>query len=114
MSAILPCLKIDSESHRRLTSAKSATTSAVASPSAAATSWPEQQRLALEQAKALPEQEKLFWEWTERPDIQAKLYPHRDPDQTRRDVVRLLDHQLLGVKPPGGALEADPDPACFI
>ena len=73
----------------------------------------EQQRLALEQAKTQPEQEKLFWEWTKRPDIQSKLYPHRDPDKTRRDVVRVLDHHLLGVKD-ADTLQPDPDPACLI
>jgi hypothetical protein len=30
------------------------------------------------------------------PDIQSKLYPHRDPDKVRRDVVRMLNRELLG------------------
>ena len=72
----------------------------------------EQQRLALEQSKTEPELENRFWEWTQRPDIQAKLYPNRDPDKTRLDVVRILDHHLFGSK----TIEDlhDPDPACLI
>jgi hypothetical protein len=67
----------------------------------------EQQRLALGQAKSQAELEKTFWEWTQRPDIQAKLYPHRDPDKARRDAVRFLDQHLLGVR----SAEAPPEPA---
>ena len=76
----------------------------------------EQQRLALEQAKAQPELEKLFWEWTKRPDIQAILYPNRDPDKTRLDVVRLLDRHLLGARLASATAEhePEPDPACLI
>jgi hypothetical protein len=58
----------------------------------------EQQRLSLEQTKNKETMETLFWEWTKRSDIQAKLYPHRDPDKMRRDVVRMLDRELLGVR----------------
>src|SRR2546426_580793 len=47
---------------------------------------------------------------TKRPDIQAKLYPNRDPDQIRRDVVKMLDRELLGVRPDDEADETD-DPA---
>jgi len=74
----------------------------------------EQQRLALEQANAEPEQERLFWEWTKRPDVQSKLYPHRDPDKARRDVVRVLDHHLLGINTPGEEFDPNFDPACLI
>ena len=75
----------------------------------------EQQRLALEQAKKQEELEELFWKWTKRPDIQAKLYPHRDPDKARRDAVRLLDEHFLGVRRTNnGSQEPDPDAACFI
>ncbi len=76
----------------------------------------EQQRLALDQAKGQEELEKLFWEWTKRPDIQAQLYPHREPDKTRRDVVRLLDQHLLGAKATFAVQDSnpDPDPACLV
>ncbi len=72
----------------------------------------EQQRLALEQAKSQAELEELFWQWTKRPGIQAKLYPHRDPEQTRREAIRLLDQRLLGIRT--DAPPPDPDPACLI
>jgi hypothetical protein len=73
----------------------------------------EQQRLALGQAKSQQELEKLFWEWTKRPDIQAQLNPHRDPDKMRRDVVRMLDRQLLGIRDSSNG-DPEPDPAVFI
>ncbi|HWV99201.1 MAG TPA: hypothetical protein VNZ64_05850 [Candidatus Acidoferrum sp.] len=73
----------------------------------------EEQRLALLRAKHQQELESQFWDWTKRPDIQARLYPHRDPDQLRRDVVRMLDRQLLGIVHPKGG-DPDPDPACSI
>ena len=47
----------------------------------------EHERLLLEKSRADQEQEKLFWAWTQRPDIQQKLYPNRDPDAVRRDVA---------------------------
>ncbi|HEY5913466.1 MAG TPA: hypothetical protein VJA21_23000 [Verrucomicrobiae bacterium] len=72
----------------------------------------EEQRLEFHRAKKQQELEQLFWQWTKRPDIQATLYPHRDPDKMRLDVVRLLDRELLGRKPTDGA--PDPDPACSI
>jgi hypothetical protein len=74
----------------------------------------EQQRITLERAKSEQELQKLFWEWTKRPDIQAQLYPHRDPDQTRRDAVRLLDQHLLGSKGTFALPQPDPDPACLV
>ena len=74
----------------------------------------EQQRIALDQAKGQEELEKLFWEWTKRPDVQARLYPHRDPDKTRRDAVRLLDQHLLGSRGTFPVQETDPDPACLV
>ena len=74
----------------------------------------QQARLAAEQAKTDAEQEKRFWEWTKRPDIQAKLYPTRDPDQVRRDVVRMLDRELLGIRHPTDPEETTLDPAILI
>ena len=71
-----------------------------------------QGRLAVLQAEADAQKEKEFWTWTQRPDIQEKLYPKRDPDQIRRDVVRMLDEELLGIRHP--ASEPDSDPAILI
>ena len=73
----------------------------------------EQQRLALEETKNHQELEKIFWEWTKRPDIQAQLYPHRDPDKVRRDVVQMIDRELLGIRSSNGH-DPDPDPAALI
>lgn len=75
----------------------------------------EQQRLSLEQTKNKETLETLFWEWTKRSDIQAMLYPHRDPDKMRRDVVRMLDRELLGVRN-HNHLDDEPeiDPAVLI
>jgi hypothetical protein len=73
----------------------------------------EQQRLSLEQSKNKDTLENLFWEWTKRPDVQARLYPHRDPDKMRRDVVNMLDYQLLGIQPPSDN-DTPPDPATLI
>jgi hypothetical protein len=74
----------------------------------------EQQRLALTQAKTDQQKEEEFWEWTKRPDIQAKLYPHRDPDKIRRDVDRLLSRRLLGIPDPGAEPDESADPALLI
>lgn len=75
----------------------------------------EQQRLALEETKNQQTLEKLFWQWTKRPDIQAQLYPNRDPEKMHRDVVRMLDRHLLGVSDPFDQTpEPEPDPAAFI
>ena len=74
----------------------------------------EQQRLALQTNSAKDQMEKLFWEWTTRPDIQAKLHPHRDPDKIRRDVDRLISHKLLGIPVPDAAPEEYDDPAILI
>src|SRR5438874_5550949 len=75
----------------------------------------EEARLASEQAKSDQEQERRFWEWTKRPDIQAKLYPHRDPDQIRREVVAMVDRELLGIRHPSAAPGApELDPATLI
>jgi hypothetical protein len=73
----------------------------------------EQRRLTLEETKNEQTLEKLFWEWTQRPDIRAQLYPHQDPDKMRHDVVRLLDRHLLGVRDQSSHA-SDPDPAAFI
>ncbi|HWV99085.1 MAG TPA: hypothetical protein VNZ64_05265 [Candidatus Acidoferrum sp.] len=73
----------------------------------------EEQRLAIACSKNEQELEKLFWKWTQRPDIKAKLFPYRDPDKTRRDVVRLIDRQLLGINSPYTD-DPEPEPACYI
>jgi len=73
----------------------------------------EQQRLKLELGDTAQEKEREFWEWTKRADIQAKLYPNRDPDQIRRDVVAMLDRELLGVRPIDEP-EETADPAILI
>ncbi len=73
----------------------------------------EQQRLSLELSNVTEAKEKEFWEWTQRPDIQAKLYPDRDPDQLRREVVKMLDRELLGVRPDDQPAETD-DPGVLI
>jgi hypothetical protein len=74
----------------------------------------EHERLTLERSRAVQEQEKLFWSWTQRPDIQEKLYPNRDPDTVRRDVDRLITERMLGIRrnvaPENGTI----DPACLI
>jgi hypothetical protein len=74
----------------------------------------EHERLILEKCRADQEQEKLFWSWTQRPDVQEKLYPNRDPDAVRRDVDRLITEQMLGIRrnvtPENGTI----DPACLI
>ena len=72
----------------------------------------EQQRLSIEQSKNKDTLETLFWEWTKRPDVQARLFPYRDPDQIRRDTVRLIDRQLLGIQHPDD--DPDLDPAVLI
>ena len=57
--------------------------------------------------------EKEFWEWTKRPDIQEKLYPNRDPEKIRQDVVRMLDRELLGIRPED-QIEETEEPAMLI
>jgi hypothetical protein len=75
----------------------------------------EQQRLALEETKNTQALEKLFWQWTKRPDVQPQLFPQRDPDKTRRDVVHMIDRHLLGIRDPSeNDPEPDPDPAALI
>jgi hypothetical protein len=74
----------------------------------------EQQRLTLEKSRADQEMEQQFWEWTKRPDVQAKLYPHRDPEKHKRDVDRMLTHKLLGITTWDGEPEETPDPATLI
>ena len=71
----------------------------------------EEQRLQNANLKNQQQLEEQFWQWTKRPEIQAKLFPHRDPDKMRREVVRMLDRELLGVTP---TPEPDPEPLCFI
>ncbi len=72
----------------------------------------EQRRLALAESQNQHELENLFWQWTQRPDINKRLYPHRDPDKERRDVVKLLDEVLLGVT--HSEEDPEPDPAAWI
>jgi hypothetical protein len=77
----------------------------------------EQERLAMEKVRSDDEKEAEHWEWTKRPDIQAKLYPHRDPDQQRRDVDRLITERLLGIRHPETNHRTnghEPEPACLI
>jgi len=73
----------------------------------------EQQRLSLELSEIEQAKEKEFWEWTKRPDIQAKLYPNRDRDQIRRDVVKMLDRELLGIRP-DDEIDETAEPAVLI
>ena len=73
----------------------------------------EQQRLNLVIGDTKEAKNKEFWEWTKRPEIQAKLYPNRDPDQIRRDVIRMLDREMLG-SVSTDLDETDPDPAVMI
>jgi hypothetical protein len=74
----------------------------------------EHERLILEKSRAEQEQEKLFWAWTQRPDIQEKLYPNRDPDAVRRDVDRLITEQMLGIRRNVAPESSSVDPACLI
>ncbi len=74
----------------------------------------EQQRLALEKSRTSQEMEKIFWEWTKRPGIQEKLYPHRDPEKMRREVERMLNRRLLGIRDPGDLPDENADPAILI
>ena len=74
----------------------------------------EQARLAIEQADTDQQREKDFWLWTQRADIQAKLYPKRDPDKIRREVVQMLDRELLGIRNPGDPDDENMDPAILI
>jgi len=49
-------------------------------------------RVGMEKMKSDAELEKLFWEWTKRPEIEAKLYRNLHEGKIRRLSV----HQLLG------------------
>jgi len=73
----------------------------------------EHQRFILEKSRTEQEDEKRFWIWTQRPDVQEKLYPNRDPDKVRRDVDRLITEQMLGIRREHPPHSVD-DPACFI
>jgi len=73
----------------------------------------EQQRLNLVIRDTKEAKNKEFGEWTNQPDIQAKLHPDRDPDQVRRDVIPMLDRELLGSVSPD-VDETDADPASMI
>ncbi|HWH72556.1 MAG TPA: hypothetical protein VNT26_24555 [Candidatus Sulfotelmatobacter sp.] len=58
--------------------------------------------------------EKRFWEWTKRPDIQTKLYPHRDKEKMRKEVERMLHFKLLGIPYPTTEPDETADPAMLI
>jgi len=73
----------------------------------------EQQRLAIELSKAQAIKEQEFWEWTKRPDIQEKLYPQRDREKIRREVERMLNRRLLGIRDASDPDETT-DPAILI
>ena len=73
----------------------------------------EQKRVAMEQVKTDTEKEQEFWEWTKRPDVQAKLYPKRDPLKIRQEVERMLNRRLLGIVDPDDPID-NPDPAALI
>jgi hypothetical protein len=73
----------------------------------------EQQRLAMEQRRTDAEMENLFWEWTKRPDIHAKLHPYLDKEKIRREVDKMLNRRLLGIREPDEP-EPTPDPAAMI
>jgi hypothetical protein len=45
--------------------------------------------LALDQANTEQAREKLFWEWTKRPDIREKLYPNRGGGLTPEMIERI-------------------------
>jgi hypothetical protein len=74
----------------------------------------EQQRLAMEKSRTSQEMEKLFWEWTRRPDIVAKLFPHRDEVKMRREVERLVNRRLLGIRDDAIFPDETADPAILI
>ena len=74
----------------------------------------ERKRLALLQKKSDEEKAAEFWQWTKRPDIQAKLYPHRDPDKIRREVDRMISSRLMGIRYPDDEPNVEPDPAAMI
>ncbi len=72
----------------------------------------ELKRLALEETQSQEHLDKLFWEWTKRPDINKRLYPHHDPDKECRAVVRMVDKALFGISPRDD--DPEPDPAAWI
>src|ERR1043166_4948130 len=74
----------------------------------------ERECLTLEKSRLESEFERLFWEWTKRPDIQQKLRPHRDPDKIRREVDRIISHKMLGIPLPDETLDETADPAILI
>jgi hypothetical protein len=74
----------------------------------------EEKRLAIELEHNQKEKEQEFWQWTQRPDVQAKLYPHRDPDKIRRDVDDLISERLLGSRRQLSTSEITEDPSCLI
>jgi hypothetical protein len=74
----------------------------------------EQQRLTLEKSRTSQEMEKQFWEWTKRADVVEKLYPHRDPLKMRREVERLVNRRLLGIRDDAIFPDETADPAILI
>ena len=74
----------------------------------------EQQRLNLEKSRTNEEMEKQFWEWTKRAGVVEKLYPHRDPAKIRREVERLVNRRLLGIRDDAIFPDETADPAILI
>src|SRR5437667_304789 len=57
-----------------------------------------------------------FLDWQQRQqalEFAAKLYPNTDPDQIRRNVVCMIDRELLGVRPAAQTEETEA-PASLI
>jgi hypothetical protein len=60
------------------------------------------------------EEEKEFWQWTQRPAIQQNSIPYRDKDKMRREVERMLNRRLLGIGDPDELPDEHADPAMLI
>ena len=114
LAGSLPAASDDPESQLRLlgTLCDSVTALRRGDLSAARVSL-QQKRLAMEQFQTDTQKEQEFWEWTKRPDIQAKLYPKRDPLKIRMEVERMLNRRLLGIVDPDDPID-NPDPAALI
>jgi hypothetical protein len=73
----------------------------------------EQRRLTIKETKNEQTLEKLFWEWTQRPDHPRPALSPSRPYKMRNDVVRLLDRHLLGVRDQSNHA-SEPDPGSLI
>ena len=60
----------------------------------------EQKRLELLKSHTEAELEKLFWDWTKRPDIEARLHPRKSREELRREAENILNYKLLGIPYP--------------